>query len=238
MARIGLIQTRGIGDVVIALPIAAAFSEQGHTVLWPVDERWLSFLEPAAPYVEFLGVPSKVALKDYYVTIPRERLRQASCDAVHMLYSKLALEGESVQNEKLARFLKFDEYKYALTGVPFARKWVLELGRDLEREEKLFESLGLEGRPYICMHRHGSEMGYDVGLPQEWLAKYRLVEIDERTDSPFDWLTTLERADKIMCIDSCFSNLVEQLNFQNEKYLFLRNAGFSTPVLKNGWRFV
>ena len=238
MARIGFIQTRGIGDIVIALPIAAAFSEAGHSVFWPVDAAWVPFLRPAAPYVEFLEVPSKAELRDYYVGIPRALLKQARCDAVHMLYSQLRLEGEKVQEEKLAKFLKFDEYKYAVTGVPFARKWDLQLGRDLEREEELFRSLDVGEEPYICIHRLGSEAGFEVRLDPEWTRQYKIVEIDERTDSPFDWLTTLERAAKILCIDSCFSNLVEQLNWPNEKYLFLRNQGFSTPVLKNGWRFL
>src|SRR3954465_3805552 len=77
MARIGFIQTRGIGDIVIALPIAAAFSEAGHSVFWPVDAAWVPFLRPAAPYVEFLEVPSKAELRDYYVGIPRALLKQA-----------------------------------------------------------------------------------------------------------------------------------------------------------------
>ena len=71
-----------------------------------------------------------------------------------------------------------------------------------------------------------------------WRRDYRIVEIDERSDSPFDWLATLERAAKIVCIDSSFANLVEQLNFENEKYLILRTPGPLTPVYKNGWHFL
>src|SRR3954470_3739599 len=238
MARIGIVQTRGIGDIVIALPIAAAFAERGDTVVWPVDAAWLSFLRPAAPYVEFVEVPSDAARKDYFTSIPRAKLKAARCDEVHVLYSQLRLEGERIHNERLAQFLKFDEYKYAVAGVPFARKWELQIGRDLEREERLFKSLGLGAEPYVCIHRRGDDFVAEVDILPEWRRDYRIVEIDQRTDSPFDWLVTLERAAKIVCIDSCFANLVEQLNFENEKYLVLRGPGPLTPVYKNGWRFV
>jgi hypothetical protein len=238
MARIGIIQTRGIGDIVIALPIAAAFAERGDEVFWPVDAAWLPFLQSAAPYVEFLDVPSDAPSRDYFVSIPRAKLQAAGCETVHLLYSELHLEGEKIHNERFAQALKFDEYKYAVSGVPFARKWDLQIGRDAGREERLFDSLALGSAPYICMHRQGSGFAAQLDILPEWRRDYRIVEIDERTDSPFDWLATLERAAKIVCIDSCFSNLVEQLNFDNEKYLVLRSARPLTPVYKNGWRFI
>jgi len=39
-------------------------------------------------------------------------------------------------------------------------------------------------------------------------------------------------------IDSCFSNLVEQLNLPMEKYFVLRSPMQYTPVMKNGWIFL
>lgn len=58
------------------------------------------------------------------------------------------------------------------------------------------------------------------------------------TDSPFDWIYTLEGAARLLLLDSCFCNLVEQLNLPNEKYLVLRSYVEATPVMKNGWQFV
>ena len=51
--------------------------------------------------------------------------------------------------------LKFDEYKYAMTGVPFQEKWKLRIKRDAEREEALFQSLEIT-RPYVLVHDTGS----------------------------------------------------------------------------------
>jgi len=53
-----------------------------------------------------------------------------------------------------------------------------------------------------------------------------------------DWIYTLENAAKLFLIDSCFSNLLEQLNFTNEKYFLLRSEIFFTPAMKNNRAFM
>jgi hypothetical protein len=240
LARIGLIQTRGIGDVIIALPIATAFSRRGDTVFWPVDAAFVAGLRRAAPWIEFLPVPgeAKVAApRDYYFGIPDAELRARACDRSFLLYSALRLEGVKPANEKYADYLKFDEYKYAVTGIPFREKWHLEIERDAAREQRLYDSLGIQ-RPYVCVHRGGSDVDVDLKIPPDWQRDYQIVDIEEKTDSPFDWIYTLENAAKLVLVDSCISNLVEQLNLPNEKYLLLRSPGAYTPVMANAWQFI
>ena len=240
MARIGLIQTRGIGDIIIALPIATAFARRGDTVFWPIDAAFVASFRRAAPWVEFLPVPSKAQFaspRDYYLGIPEAELGARGCDRSFLLYSALRLEGVRPANEKFADYLKFDEYKYAVTGIPFREKWNLEIERDPGRERRLHESLGIR-RPYICVHRGGSDLEVDLKIPPDWQRDFQIVEIDEKTDSPFDWIYTLENAAKLVLVDSCISNLVEQLNLPNEKYLLLRSPGAFTPVMSNAWQFI
>ena len=86
------------------------------------------------------------------------------------------------------------------------------------------------------MHRRASSIRAEFGIPEDWKS-YQIVEVDER-GTPFDWIYTFEQAAKIVCIDSSFSNLVEQLNLPNEKHLLLRMANPFCPVLKNGWKLV
>ncbi len=236
MARIGLVQTDGIGDIVIALPIARAFASRGDTVYWPVNGAFVHFLAPAAPYVNFIPVP-RIEPMDYFYNIPRAELRARQCDSIYVLYSHIFDDPSKLQNRDIQPYLKFDEYKYAVAGVPFREKWRLQIERNASREEQLFRSLEVR-RPYICMHSRSGDFSADVPMPPEWRRDYQIVEVDERTDSPFDWLVTFERAQKIVCIDSCFANLVEQLNFQNEKHLVLRTPNPFTPVFLNGWKFV
>ncbi|MGE5537382.1 MAG: hypothetical protein ACM30I_02110 [Gemmatimonas sp.] len=236
--RLGLIQTRGIGDLVIALPIAQHFVALGHEVHWPVDSRFLGFMAAAAPEVRFHPIdPSDTGDQTpaYFYDAPLAVLQGLGCDAIQCLYSYLT--GRDVVNEKLARALKFDEYKYAVTGVPFSRKWDLRIRRDAAREQALFDSLGVRG-PYVLVHATASGASINVNLAPQLVAGRQVIELTERTDNPFDWLLALERASLLVLIDSVFANLVEQLNFPNPKILMLKAAEVPfTPVFKNGWTF-
>ncbi|MEO8038652.1 MAG: hypothetical protein ABI794_07770 [Betaproteobacteria bacterium] len=237
---IGLIQTRGIGDIIIALPIATRFVERGDRVIWPVDSRYRGFFQKAAPWIEFLDVPHGRFAQDaaeYFHGEPHRILTLRGCDQIFSLYSRLAIPGLDAVDAGLADSLKFDEYKYALTGVPFLEKWNLRIERDPAREIALFESLELDAE-YICIHRRGHDHRFEIALPEAWHERYRIVEVDERTESPFDWLYTLEGAAKLVLVDSCFANLVEQLGLPAEKYFLLRSTVPFTPVLRNAWTFL
>lgn len=233
--RIGLVQTRGVGDIVIALPIADHFLELGYEVVWPVDERFVEFLARANPGVEFIGVPPGDT--DYFLTRPLRIIGERECDRTVILYSFLSTA--MVYDPRLSASLKFDEYKYAIAGVPFRKKWDLSIARDVEREDRLFESLGVSG-DYVCFHGQSSDMPEALKLPASMADGMQVVEMTRRSDdeSPFDWLLTMERAAKLVLIDSCFANMAEQLAIPAPKTFILKNPVAFTPVLKNDWKFV
>ena len=118
----------------------------------------------------------------------------------------------------------------------FSKKWELKIHRDPAREQALFDRLKITGK-YIVIHDTGDKWKVQLDPPPAWTNDRQVVRIEPLTDNPFDWITTLERAERLIMLDSCFSNLVEQLNLQNEKYLVLRSVTASTPVYKNNWRF-
>jgi hypothetical protein len=230
--RIGLIQSRGIGDIIIALPIADYFLERGDEVHWPIVEDLVPIFAPVKPEVNFTPVPVD---DNVFFETPLAQLNELRCDRIISLYSFLK-SNPTACNLTLNASLKFDEYKYAVAGVPFAKKWELRIRRNLKRELDLMQRLNIT-RPYICVHRKGYQFEANIHLPKELTDQYQIIEISPITDSPFDWIMTLERASKLVLIDGCFSNLVEQLNMTAEKYLFLRSPMAFTPVLKNGWNF-
>ncbi len=236
--KVGLIQTRGIGDIIIAAPIAKHFSDAGHTVLWPVDSDFFEFVQEAFPYVSFIPVEAQSFPKtslEYFYLHPLQVLTELGCECIFSLYSYLS--GLDIVNEGLARSLKFDEYKYAVAGVPFSNKWELKLNRNLQRETALLTSLGIT-RPYLVVHDTGSNFNVQINLPEDLVSAFQVVRISQVTSNPFDWLSVLEGATYFIGVDSCFSNLVDQLNLCEHKFLFLRSEIKATPVLKNGWRFV
>ncbi|APW37329.1 hypothetical protein RD110_09095 [Rhodoferax koreense] len=235
--RIGLIQTRGIGDIVIAAPIAQHFVDQGHEVLWPVDRRFQPFVQAAFPEIRFLAVDTGEtgdATRAYFYDTPAALLQAAGCEQVFCLYSYLS--GLDVVNARLAKSLKFDEYKYAVAGVPFARKWQLRVSRDAAREQALFEWLDIRG-PYALLHEFGSNFRLQIELPPDITASHQVVRISELSSNPFDWLGVIERASLFACVDSCFANLAEQLDLCARKFLFLRSDIGFTPVFRNNWQF-
>jgi hypothetical protein len=237
--RIGLIQTGGISDIVIALPIADFYAEQGFEVLWPIDERFIAFFREAKPEVNFIPIPPDASpatdQRRYLYDEPMARLQQANCQRIIPLYSEVG--GLQIADPMLARSLKFDELKYAVAGVPFGRKWRLRLNRNPARENSLHQRLSLT-RPYICVHTTSATCSLNMAPSPEWQEKFQIVEIRELTDNPFDWISTLERAAKVLLLDSLFANLVEQLNMRIQKAIILRSDVRQTPVLLNGWEFL
>ena len=233
--KIGFVQTRGIGDIIIALPIADHFIENGSEVVWPIDQQFLEMFRRAKPEVKFLGVTrSPQHSPGYFLHEPLELIGQHACDRTIVLYSFLS--GFNICDPRLSGTFKFDEYKYAIASVPFDLKWKLKVERDKEREEALFDSLGIKGK-YILVHEYGSKYASTIPIAPDVRREYQVVRVDERTDSLFDWLLVIERASMLYMIDSAMSNLVEQLNLPNPKKLFLHPEIGGTPIYKNGWQF-
>jgi hypothetical protein len=231
--KLGLIQSRGIGDIVIALPIAKWYHDRGVEVYWPIDERFLPSFSSAVDYVRFLPFPFAPTL-DGFLNHPKRLLKAVHCDRIVPLYSFLS--NTSVDHPAFFATLKFDEYKYAAAGVPFAEKWNLSIRRNPQREQALYERLVRQGSDYIVVHRQGSDAQGQVAVPQRFVG-LPVIEIDERTDCIFDWLLILERARFLLLLDSCFANLVEQLGFPNEKMFILRSRIQFTPVLRSNWQY-
>jgi len=228
--KIGLIQSRGIGDIIIALPIAKYFVDRGCEVLWPIDEDFVTSFRSAAPYVEFIPLKKE---HDWFAQVPFERLKERACDRIVPLYSYLS---HRHTNQALAQFLKFDQYKYAISGVPFQEKWQLSIVRDREREDRLFRAV-VRGNDFVVAHVQSSRVHADFDLAA--LAEGReIVEITPRTDSVFDWLSVIERASLRVLIDSCFANLTEQLGIVGPKIFLPTSDVHFTPVLCGDWKFL
>ena len=179
--KIGLIQVQRFGDLMISLPIAAWFIARGHAVYWPVGRDYYAYMQAAAPNVHFLpldGEPDPRNPLEFFYHRPHALLRELGCDLCLPLY--YYLEGGEFIDRKLLGSLKFDEYKYAYAGVPFAEKWNLRLVRDPGREKALHRMLNIT-RPYICVHRIASNAQCDGHI-----ATGMAGELSDRRTRPAD----------------------------------------------------
>ena len=235
--RIGLIQPGGIGDIIIALPIAKYFVDKGFDVFYPIHKYYMSSFVEAAPYVNFIALEDTKSIQDAILT-PQEILGKLACSQIFNLISYINGNQELLTNKKLAEFLKFDQYKYAVTGVPFKNKWKLQIERNLEREEALCIKLDIDlSTDYCVTHLEGSNFKVQENQIRSVIQNQKIINIENLTDNIFDWLTIIENAESILMIDSCYANLVEQLNIDIKKILILRSPVAFTPVFVNDWQF-
>lgn len=233
--RLGIIQSRGLGDLVIALPIAHYYRNQGWDVYWPICEPFVNSMQSAAPWVRWIPIPIDSQGLFFY-DVPMQRLRNFQVDEVLCLYQ--ALTGHKFHEEKYFQYTKFDQYKYIKAEVPFHYKWRLAdcITRNLDREQALYNKL-VTNPNYVVYHRKGSDFEVDIDLsvvPKEW----QIIEITEQTNCIFDWLTILERAQSLILVDSVFANLVDQLGIGDDRYFIQRSHIGLTPVLGQHWNWL
>ena len=229
----GLIQSRRLGDIIIALPIAKYFADRGAEVYWPIDRRYLPHFSDTVSYVRFLPLEAD-ARELYLYERALAPLQAAGCEDIRVLYSGLRGHDELI-DPILASSMSFDRYKYAVAGVPFREKWRLAIKRDLSREQALFDRLVKEETYIVCQLESGD---FKVRPKMQVPKGTQIIQIHEATDNLFDWLTILEKASMLVLIDSCFANLVEQLNIPTRKLFIRRSSLAMTPVLLNEWEFM
>jgi len=229
--RLGLIQSRGLGDIVIALPIALHYHTRGWDIYWPICEEFVPSVIDHVPWIKW--IPIKTDSGAFFYDVPIQRLKNFQCDEIIPLYQHLT--GHDFINEKYFQYTKFDQYKYIRAGVPFLEKWNLDqcITRFPEREQALYDSV-VTNPNYAVIHLEGSDARADFDrsmIPADW----GTVEIQPRTGSIFDWLMIIERAQSIIMIDSVFANMVDQLGIGEDHYFIQRSHIGLTPVLNLPW---
>jgi hypothetical protein len=113
---------------------------------------------------------------------------------------------------------------YVQAGVnPLFMHTKFHVSRDLEREEKLFENLGLVDNEYIFIHDSGSGECKEIDVGKDDML---IVRPDMDVTNIFDYLTILDRAKEIHCINSAFAWLVEltKIGLPHTNFLYTKNA--------------
>jgi hypothetical protein len=240
--KLGIIQTRGFGDIIIALPIALHYHEQGYHVHWPVVDAWVEQLSAQVPWVKWIPIaPDNGA---FFYDTPRARLKNFGCEEIICLYQALTGHPE-FSEEPWFQHTAFDQYKYIRAELPYKDKLRLPecITRDHEREQALYDQLIVKASnsgdvpPYVVTHLNSSEqtVRYDSSIiPEGWM----IVPIVNQ-GRIFDWITVIERAEVIIMTDSVFANLVDGLDLVGpERYFIPQHHIQLSATLLGDWRYL
>ena len=237
MGKLGIIQSRGLGDIIIALPIADYYRQQGWEIYWPITDSWVPAMSANVPWVKWIPVvPDQKGL--FFYDSPMERLKNFEVDEVLCLYQSLTGHPEFTK-EPWFQHCSFDRYKYYKAGVPFHKKWTLEscLTRQLDREQALYDKL-VKNPNYVVTHLQGSTNRVKLDpaiIPEGW----DVIDINNHDEGwIFDWIKIIEGAQAVIMIDSCMANLVDQLDICDDRYFIPRSHIQLTPVLGGNWAWL
>ena len=238
----GIIQSRGLGDILIALPIARAYYERGEEIVWPICEEFYGSVKDSVTWVTW--VPMKADDRGaFFLEQPLKIFKYHDVDpnSALYLYHYLNTVPELTEPE-LFNILKFDQYKYWKSGVPFRQKWTLDrcITRDPAAELSLRSALGIkQGDRYAVVSMKGSN--FQAAVPQGFFdPSVRLISVDDNlTDSIFDWLGVIESAEACVCVDSAVANMIDQLCIEGPRLYWIRRSPWDlTPVLGCTWTII
>ena len=228
MSKIGIIQPGRLGDIIICLPIAKHYYDLGYEVVWPVFAKYCNDVQSVVDYVQFIPVTD-----DVYHCVGEAKEILSRYDDIMVFDIAATFPGSTCTDEYVSLGdgfgdEAFDQFKYRKCGVPFDKKWCLNITRRADDEEIVYNTYVKNDKYNVAglSHSRGS-----VSLKIE--SNNPTVYINE-SHSFFSWIKVLENANNIVLVDSAMSNLVEQLNLPNKKTLITKPRQ-PLPVYKNNW---
>lgn len=230
MKKLGIIQPGKIGDIIICLPISKWYADRGWSVIWPVHKDIINNFIGYVDYVQF------IPLNDFNCMAAHQLCFQNSCNRVIDL--AFTLPGANSHNTDWYLnhndSLSFDEMKYAIAEVPFEEKWNLQITRNKEKENILHNSLKVDNKFTVYQDQSSDSKINWININHLIKNPCGVKKIENRTASIFDWIKVLEEANQHILIESCFSNLVDQLQIKVPEQILLLKHGYYGATLRDG----
>ena len=159
MKKIGIIQPGRLGDIIICLPIAKYYYDQGYQVYWPIFQNYYNDLNEVVDYVKFIPVTN-----DVYRCIEHAKITLSFIKNIKIFDIAATFPGSDSTEEYVAvgdgkGDETFDMFKYRLCEVPFEQKWNLVFNRNTEDEDYVFNKYVTTDKYNIVnlLHSKGKE---------------------------------------------------------------------------------
>lgn len=142
-------------------------------------------------------------------------------------------------HEKCHTSFNFDKLFYDNCNISFDERWnSFYIRRDYEKEVKFYNNMNLkENEEYIFIHNQSTSGIYQVDIKTNTKTIY--VKKTEYEESIFDWLTVIEKAKEIYCINSSFIHLIDSINIDKKvklHHICVNEKNVYTFTLKNKWK--
>lgn len=234
---LAIIQPGRIGDVIIVLPIAKHYHDQGHKIIWPVCTQYLPLFD-YMDYVQSVDIGPEIV----------GSYRRALMITNGKMAINLAIGFGRDESDWRSGPLSFDEWKYKEAGLLITEKYKLAINRNAKKEASLIHVLGLDNRKGEYVVTHSDQAS--CRLHHDWniSGAIDIKPIDGYT--VFDWLGVIENAKEVYCVDSCIANMINQLGIAKGKRWFrswrqnfdytsicIDPKGITDPHLDDGWKF-
>lgn len=123
---------------------------------------------------------------------------------------------------------------YDTNDISFDIRWkYFKINRNLKRENKIKNIVGLNNEPFILIHNKGSNCEFNLNIN----TNLKKIFVTSLTDCLLDWCGLIEEAQEVHCIDSSFIHLAQSLNVKNGVFHKIRKAD-GVFVLKEDWKVI
>ena len=164
-----------------------------------------------------------------------DKFNSIGCEVIDLSFNSIG----SWDNKNTKAFresnLPFDEFRYNIASLTIDKKWPLHINRIKSREDELYNAV-VKQDDYAVVHLQGSTGKKTINFDNK--ENLQIIEIQPTTDCIFDWVKVIEGAAYIVCFDSCFANLVNQLEINTKKIFLTRSRPKETPALSSDWKIL
>ena len=263
-----ILQPGKVGDLIICSPIAKYYKEKGFHVEWFIYPEFKEFFERidyATPiYSKALLDSEQKYLKStnkrvtpfntlkhkYFLETARKYASFDGEPKKKLLDICWGFQGSNKENDRKVNLYAqtnrtWIQLRYDLAQVPIEERWKFEWNRDLDKENELLKIIKQK-----ALHLFGKEE-FSIVHNYDDLKKSKIDKMKDISNcinfepiegyQVYDWLTTLEHAKTITCVDSSLCNFVEVCDsLKNVKKYYLGTEekhyySFMDNILRNNW---
>jgi len=236
-------QTCGLGDILLSIKIGQHFANLGHRVIWPIEHTYHylnDYVE--AEGINFFDITQDFDFKHTFLFFQQNQINEVYEDD-NFIHVPLKRSFHSEAGKKIHTYDSHDAAnmhgKFAMCSLT-SENWqdCFKFKRNHEQETKLFTQLQIDGACHIVNKKFGTPPWWDETLNKTIITPpgYKTIEMYmDPAFTVFDWLLTLEKADRIDTVSTSTFYLFEKIDLNCVPTIYSRNTPERSHKENFGW---